>query len=143
MKKRKIIFILALLAISGGAAEYFHLSSTSLRGSIAEQTAKKDKYQLFLEEVYGKIQNHYWDEIGDDKLSELFRLGAEKLSERPQNLETANVGGTAKMVLEIIKEMDEIKKKEFVSGLADIVLANLQPFSRSRLYTTKEEESLK
>jgi hypothetical protein len=37
---------------------------------------------------------------------------------------------------------DDNKKKEMTATLCDMVLANLQPFSRSRLYTQKEETSL-
>jgi len=47
------------------------------------------------------------------------------------------------MVVEITKDLDEEKKKEFVIQLADIVLANLKPFGHSRLYTEKLEQDLK
>jgi C-terminal processing protease CtpA/Prc len=42
----------------------------------------------------------------------------------------------------ILKEIDDSKKKEFSATLGDMVLANLKPFERSRLYSQKEEKDL-
>lgn len=104
---------------------------------------KQDIYISFLTEVYDKIQENYWDKITDEQLSNLFQLGIEKLTGTPQMLKSNDKEGVMELVAKIIKEIDEEKKKEFSVQLADIALANLKPFGRSRLYTTQKEEDLK
>jgi C-terminal processing protease CtpA/Prc len=46
------------------------------------------------------------------------------------------------MLEQILNPLDETKKKEFTINLGDVVLANLNPFGRSRLYTTKKQQAL-
>lgn len=104
----------------------------------------KDKYLAFLTEEYDLIKDNYWDKITDEKLTNLYVLGAEKLLTQPQANPPKDKAGLEKMLSRILKEIkDENKKKDFTVQLADIVLANLQPFGRSRLYSQKEETALK
>ncbi len=98
----------------------------------------------FLFEVYDTIQKNYWDKITDEQLVGLYVLGTEKLTEKKQEIRTKDRKSLEKLLSDKIKEIsDEEKKKEFTVTLADIVLANLQPFGRSRLYSQKEEVDLK
>lgn len=100
-------------------------------------------YVEFLSEVYDKIKENYWKKMTDEELVSLFKLGAEKLAETPQELTSNNKDSLRVMLAKIIQSLENTKqKKEFSTGLADIVLANLQPFGRSRLYTTKEKKHL-
>jgi len=104
----------------------------------------KDKYIVFTLEVYDKVKENYWDKITDEQLSNLYVLASEKLTNQPQPNKPKNKTEVQKMVTKVLKEIsDEQKKKEYVTQLADIVLANLQPFGRSRLYSRKEEINLK
>ena len=57
-------------------------------------------------------------------------------------METKDKAGVEKMAAAIIKDMDAAGKIEFSAKLEDVVLANLKPFGRSRLYTTKQEQDL-
>lgn len=98
------------------------------------QKTPVDQNQAFVSEVYDKIKENYWENVSDQKLSELFGLGIEKL-DGPKLVKPAN----KQEVLKLIKG----KKKEFVVNLTSIVLANLQPFGRSGLYTQKLETQLK
>jgi len=95
----------------------------------------KDKYQDFVSEVYDKIQSNYWEKISDKDLSNLFLLAANKVSNKNLNLNSQDKKG----VLELIKTMET---KENISGVVDVIMANLQPFGRSRLYSLKEEKAL-
>lgn len=129
---------------AGTVASYYFLKvgPASKNTKAAVTQGADDKYALFLDEIWDKIKENYWDKIKDEDLGNLYKLGAEKLMGKPQTLETANKDGVNKMLAGILKDMGEAKKKEFSSSLADIVLANLKPFGRSRLYTTKQQQSL-
>lgn len=111
---------------------------------IAPKTeSPKNVYLTFLFEVYDKIKENYWDKITDEQLTDLYTLGTEKLTGQ------ALVKPKDKTSLQnsLVKVLDNLqteqKKKEFTAALADLVLANLGPFGRSRLYSQKEETDLK
>jgi len=101
-----------------------------------------DPYVVFIGEIYDTIKANYWEKITDENLSNIFELGAEKVSAKPQTLSPKNKSGIEKMVRGVIKEMPEDKKKEFIVALGNIVLVNLQPFGRSQLYSVKDETGL-
>ncbi|MBL7156033.1 MAG: DnaJ domain-containing protein [Candidatus Pacebacteria bacterium] len=102
----------------------------------------EDIYITFLFEVYNKIQENYWDKITDEQLRDLFEKGAEKITNWPQILDSNDKNGLEKMFIKIMKDMNQAQKQEFSSQIANIVLANLQPYGRSGLYTTQDEQIL-
>lgn len=147
-KTKKKIFLIAggivilIILLAGGAiGGYFYFKQNQKNPAPLEQTSK-DVYIEFLSEVYDKIQENYWNKISDEELSNLFKLGAEKLIQAPQNLESPDKQGVNKMASEIIKNMDEEKKKAFSAQLAHLVLWNLKPFGKSALYVKQDEENL-
>ena len=95
----------------------------------------RDKYQEFAAEVYEKIQTNYWEKIGDAELSNLFLLAANRVTGKTLSLKSADKSGVLMMV-------GDIENKEVIPEMVDMVLANLKPFGRSRLYSLKEEASL-
>ncbi len=103
----------------------------------------QDPQSLFVAEIYDLIQENYWEKITDEKLSTLFKLASEKLTESPKTLETKNKEGILKLISGIIENKTDEEKREFCTQTTDIVLANLEPFGRSRLYTTQKEQTLK
>lgn len=103
----------------------------------------KDKYTTFLFEVYRTIEENYWDKIKEEDLVKLYVLGIEKINQKPLIETPANRAGLQKTLEKTFAEMEEGKRKEFAASLADIVLANLKPFGRSRLYNRREETELK
>lgn len=110
----------------------------------AKSSIPKDKYVAFLDEVYSTVQTNYWDKITDEQLINLYILGTEKLTKKTGTAQPKNKVELQKFLEKTLKETGpEEKKKEFSAGLADIVLANLQPFGRSRLYVKKQEIALK
>lgn len=140
--KRTIIFrwflIFIVIFLLGAFFGYYYYNNQN-----TQKVQEKDVYISFLFEVYDKIQENYWDNITDQQLTQLYRLAGEKLTGFPQRLESNDKKGLKKILIEMTKGMDKKQKKEFTVQLSNIVLANLNPFGRSGLYTTKDEENLK
>jgi hypothetical protein len=137
---RKTLFVLLILTI-GVSGGYFY----ARRQSPASQTpvSPENKYITFLNEVYETIEKNYWNKVPQEKLADLFLKGSEKLIGQPQTLKSPDKKNLMKLLESLLDQIDdEGKKKEFSARLADIVLANLEPFGRSRLYTKKEEKQL-
>ncbi len=142
--KKKIVILLVIVLLAGAAASFFYFKNgrLSLLGAITAQRSAGDPYAEFLSEIYDKIKENYWDKISDEDLSNIYKLAAEKLTGKTLGLETNNKAGVKNLAAAIIKDMDAAGKIEFSAKLEDVVLANLKPFGRSRLYTTKQEQDL-
>lgn len=136
-KKATLGGTLAIIFLIGGAFGYKY--------AIDHPRINKtqDVYVSFALEIYDKIQQNYWDKISDEQLSNIYKLAAEKLTGKPQELDSKDKAGVEEMSNRIMTGMDNAKKKDFVTNLGDIVLANLSPFGRSRLYTTKREKEMR
>lgn len=104
---------------------------------------EKNQSLAFLAEVYTLVQANYWDKITDNQLVNLFVLGSEKLTGQPQILKSGSRADLFNFLAKIVSDKEtEEEKKEFVTKLADVVLANLKPFGRSRLYTERQKKAL-
>ncbi len=102
-----------------------------------------DPHLAFLDEVFDTIERNYWEKTDQEQLTGLFILATEKATGKTQTLAQSNKKEFLKLIANNLKEMDEEeKKKELVTQITDITLANLKPFGRSRLYTQKEETTL-
>jgi biopolymer transport protein ExbD len=144
-KKRYLIILCILIILIltiGGILVGYSLSSKNQKPQIQEQS-QKNIYVEFISEIYDKIQENYWNKIPDEELANLFKLGAEKLTQAPQNLSSADKNGVSQMIINIMDKLEETKRKEFAPQLAHLVLVNLKPFGRSALYVKKDEENLK
>lgn len=137
----KLFIILGLIFAAGAGSAYLYFQTKAKRA--APGAAAPDKYHAFVGEVYDKILENYWDKIGDDGLTNLFKLAAEKMTATPQKIKTKDKEGLLTMVDLLLKEREETKKKEVVVNLTQLVLGNLSPFGRNGLYTRKEETQLK
>jgi hypothetical protein len=143
-KKVGVLVAFVLIFVLGSVLGY--AATIKLRSPQTISNTKNEeinKYTVFLEEVYSTIQNNYWRKMTDEQLGQLFVLGTEKITGQPQNVKTQNKENVFKMLNEIVNtyESDD-KRKQFVTTLADVVLSNLEPFGRSRLYSQKEEKAL-
>jgi len=140
-KKHLLVFPIILLFLIGvGLGRFLPAFQKETPTSVVSE---QDPHSLFVTEIYNLIQENYWEKIPDEKLSALFKLASEKLTESPQVLETKNKEGVLKLISKIIKNKNDEEKREFCTQTTDIVLANLEPFGRSRLYTTQKEQTLK
>lgn len=132
----KLILVLFILII-GGAGGYF------LAHKITSKEKKSlDPYLAFTLEIYDKIQQNYWEKLTDEQLINFYNLALAKLTNQQPSLKSNDKKTLEKEISSAIKNFDQNKKKEFVTQLSDLVLANLQPFGRSRLYSKKEEKAL-
>jgi len=141
----KILLLLLIFALGAGSGYFYARRNLGkILGSTQVNQVEENKYLAFLMEVYDKIAENYWEKLDEPALVNLFAAGIEKLTGQPQNLNRPNQKQLEKELLEILKLLDsEEKKKEFTTKLADLVLANLKPFGRSRLYVKKDEIALK
>lgn len=149
-KRLSIVAKIALLLAIFSAGFFFNklyqqkLSQRKTTQQKKETKKYGNKDLAFLFEVYDLIKQNYWDKISDEQLVNLYLLGAEKLANKKLEIKTKDRANLEKTLLKIIDEIkEENKKQEFTANLADVVLANLQPFGRSRLYSQKEEVDLK
>lgn len=148
-KKALLIFsrgllIAAVFLLGSASGPFYYRLREKPSNSPLAQPVEKDKYLNFLFEVYDIIKDNYWEKITDGELSSIFTLGIEKLTGQPPALKTKDKTGLLNLITTTLGQVEsEEKKKEFSTKLADIVLANLKPFGRSRLYTKRREASLK
>jgi len=144
MGRKKIVilwFVIGIMALSSLGA-YLYLSPV-----LDEQlTEEKDLYLSFVDEAYTTIQDNYWNEITDEQLSNLFELAVEKVSasEIDFQLSEKNLIGVEELItMNIVTMSDSEGPKKFVASVVDVVLANLEPFGRSRLFTEQQEQDLR
>lgn len=139
-KLAKILIIVLIFALGSLAGFFFRQKIFSPDGQAA---VPANPYTAFLDEVYVTIQDNYWQKLTDEELNRLFILGAEKLTGKAKKDKPENKAELLKLLEKDIKAYDEDeKKKQFATTLADLVLSNLEPAGRSRLYTQKDEKSL-
>lgn len=104
---------------------------------------EKNKYVAFTDEVYGIIKENHWNKLSDEQLNKIYVLGLERIASRSGTMVPANREGMKELVREEVEKRQADEEKEaLVTQLADVVLANLEPFGRSRLYSLKEEKEL-
>lgn len=143
IKWRKHLWgLLFVVVFSLGATTGYFYFQKSQQANLTPVEIEKDIYVEFLSEVYDKIKENYWESITDEQLGNLFKLGIENLTEKPQDVKIKNKNDFEEMLTEIIKVVKEDKKKEFATKLANLVLINLKPLGRSRLHTTQERKDL-
>lgn len=122
-----LIIVLIFASVVGGG--YFLIEKQQKINSY------QDKYQKFVGEVWDKIKTNYWDKISDNDLSNLFLLATNKVLNKTLMLKTPDKNGVLTLI-------DQVEDKNNLPPIIDVVMANLKPFGRSRLYSLKEEKSL-
>ena len=137
----KILFGLIIVLIFGlGSLFGFLYAKKQGPGS---ESKIKNKQVAFLNEVYNIIEKNHWQTPEDQNLDQIMILGVEKLTGQPQNIDDPNREKAFSLVEDMLTKIDgQEKKNEFAASLADIILANLKPLGRSRLYTQKQEQEL-
>jgi hypothetical protein len=134
--------LLAVILIVAAAFSTVVIYHKQKQTALSKQTANKNVYLSFLEEIYGIIQQNYWNKISDSDLTELFRLAADKAGNSSSTLESKDPAGLDKMLADKLNALAADKKKKFASQVGDLVLANLQPLGRSRLYSQNLVQAL-
>lgn len=109
---------------------------------VKNQTVVSDKYATFILETYDQIKENYWERISNDELSDIYLLAVNKLNGMSSTLKSHDKKGVEVLITAVLKDIEDDKKKDFCASLVDMVLANLKPFGRSRLYSQKEVKEL-
>ena len=139
MKNYRIVAILVVGVLSLSALGIYLYVNPQL----VDQAEQKEAHIAFVAEVYEQIKESYWSKVDDNQLSNIYKLAAEKVSEETQTLISPDLAGVEEMVRAIIADKSDEDKTKFVAQISDVVLANLEPFGRSRLYSEKQEEELR
>jgi len=139
MKKILLTLVLGLLLVGGGVGIGKYILSDKQEAVSVKQ---QDKYIVFAMEIWDQIKENYWEKISDDELANIYLLAVDKLTNTSHALKTKDKAGVETLLNESVKEIKDDKKKEFAATLGDMVLANLKPFGRSRLYAEKDQQAL-
>jgi len=100
-------------------------------------------YISFVLEVYDIIKENHWQELKETDLNNLFLLASQKLTGLSDTQELKTKDDLKQYLGTVFKQyQQDSQKQEFSATLADMVLSNLTPFGRSRLYTKKEQDNL-
>ena len=102
-----------------------------------------DKYISFVNESYHIIEDNYWKKMSDEELARMFFDAAELLTGQIQNIKTYDRRHFESKLEEWIRSLPPEKKKEIVVKLVKLVLTNLAPRGRSKLYMKKDEIALR
>lgn len=148
MKKRSslILFIIVavIIGLAGGLIIANHQDQIPLLNKLTQQKQEPaNKYLGFLQEVREVIIENYWDTINEPQFVSLHVAAIENLTGQPLGGRIQTYQDLDNQILELLDQYpDEEIKEEFAVQLADLVLANLEPFGRSRLYSQQLEQEL-
>lgn len=137
-----VFVLVAVSFIIGGFLDSKQIIRIFPARVVQEKQAVKDKYTAFFFEIYDMIRQNFWNKLSDDQIDNLVKLAIEKLTGVPLPAGTRDKQSLEKTLLQVTKNMSDDQKKEFYPKLADLVLQNLEPFGRSRLYSAKETKDL-
>lgn len=139
-----IIFSVFIIGLGGGLVLANKQEQIPLLNKVIPQNEEESNHYLaFLKGVRETILENYWDTINEEQFTMLHVRAIEQLTAQPLGDRVKTYDELDAELLTIIEQYpdDEIRE-EFVTQLADMVLANLEPFGRSRLYSTQLEQEL-
>jgi C-terminal processing protease CtpA/Prc len=97
----------------------------------------------FIEEAYQLIADNYWQAMSEEQLSDIFMQSLSRIYGSQPELKEKNKAGLAQRIESLVANGPETDHSQMLAQVVDIVLQNLQPFGRSRLYTQQDETALK
>ncbi len=141
----KVVISLILTLLVGLGGGYLITTKTSLLGQTETKVVQSEnQYVNFTKEIYQTIQDNYWKKLSDKDLSKLFVLAAERISGHQFGANIESFEDFKPKLEKVLTDYQtDQEKTDFVTQLADVVLANLKPQGRSRLYTKKKKKELK
>jgi C-terminal processing protease CtpA/Prc len=141
----KVIISLILTLLVGLGGGYLITTKTSLLGQTeTEVVQSENQYVNFTQEIYQTIQDNYWKKLSDKDLTKLFVLAAERISGHQFGANIESFEDFKPKLEKVLADYQtDQEKTDFVAQLADVVLANLKPQGRSRLYTKQKKQELK
>ena len=141
--KPLLILLLFLIVFSLGiGATYIYFQKTKTPTQNIVQV-NQNTYVAFISEIYDLITDNYWNQIEEPVLNDLFIKATIKLIGQPQAEQPQTKQELLDYIENLIKYYDTDEQKiEYVAHVSDLVLANLEPFGRSRLYSQQMQEDL-
>ncbi len=141
----KVIISLILTLLVGLGGGYLITTKTALfHQTKTEISQSENQYVNFVAEVHQTIKNNYWQELSDKDLTKLFVLATERISGHQFGANIESFEDFKPKLEKVLADYQtDQEKTDFVTQLADVVLANLKPQGRSRLYTKKKKQELK
>ncbi|MFA4936706.1 MAG: S41 family peptidase [Patescibacteria group bacterium] len=111
--------------------------------SLQKKSEIQNQNVSFLVELYDTVKENHWDKITDEQLTNLYRLGVEKLTGKPQILKKPERASLVNLLDDWLNNYDQTKQQELVVTLGDAILASLSPQNRSRLYSNDKQQELR
>lgn len=149
LKKKSSLIVAIVLSLIVGVGGGLSLSSYKdhlpLINNLIKQDSKQNEenvYLAFLQELRQIILENYWDTINETQFVKLHVLVLEQITGTTFGDAIESFTDLDQQILELLKEYPEELKQEFTVQLADLVLTNLEPFGRSRLYSQQLENDL-
>jgi curved DNA-binding protein CbpA/flagellar basal body-associated protein FliL len=139
-----ILLIIAAFGVAAGISGYLllHNHAQNSKQQPAATNPSQETHLAFLMEVYDTIKTNYWEVLTDQDLAKLYTLGIEKINNQQLEKTPTTKEELVAILAPTLAGMNEQKKNEFCSQLANIVLVNLQPLSRSQLYSQAQVTNL-
>lgn len=98
-------------------------------------------HTAFILNIYDIIKKEYWQQITDQQLALLFQSAAQTMIGGIA-VPTQDRAGVQSMIEEALQTVKPDQKDKFVTQLANKTLQNLQPATRSSLYSTEDAQEL-
>ena len=152
MSKKKISVVFAvifslIIGLGGGLLISHYRDQLPFLNTLFKQPMveeeKQDPYLAFLQEIRQIILDNYWDKLDESRLVKLHVLAIEKLTGTTLGDQIKNYASLDQKIIDLLNEYSEEElKQQFSTQLADLVLSNLEPYGRSRLYSEQLEQDL-
>jgi hypothetical protein len=142
--KRKIVALVAVIAIAGGG--YYAYSQTSAASVEYKTPEEADAYVRFVMEAYDSVTKNYWDKVDDAKLAEFVQLSLQKAQGALTMpiLPTKDRAGAAKMLSQAFSIATSTDaKKSLATNTLGVLLYNLPPVGRNGLLSQTEEKAFR
>ena len=142
MKKiiKNITLIVVILTIGIGIGYFLKKPNSN---HTPDPTDPNQQYISFIIEVYDTIKDNHWQKMEEADLNQIFLLAIQKLTGLSDTQTLKDKNELQKYLSTTLSQYQEdSQKKEFSATVSDMVLSNLSPFGRSRLYTKKEQDNL-
>ncbi|MBP9781143.1 hypothetical protein KBC89_00625 [Candidatus Woesebacteria bacterium] len=89
----------------------------------------------FTTNVYTTIKDNYWQVLSEEQLSQLFTQALSQTYGTQPELKEKNLSSLVSLVAELVNNNPSADHEALLAETADLVLSNLQPTGRSRLYS--------
>ncbi|KUK79594.1 MAG: Carboxyl-terminal protease [Microgenomates bacterium 39_7] len=143
-KTTLIIILVFIIGLGGGLYLSNHQDQIPVLNKLTDQSQEEqNRYLAFIKEVRQVILDNYWDSINEEQFTMLTVRAIEQLTAQPMGDRIKTYEELDEEILSILENYpdDEIRE-EFAVQLSDMILANLEPFGRSRLYSRQLEQEL-